>query len=154
MLDLARRNTEAFMDRIEYLQGFIDSVPAGRLFDGATCFLTLHFLTKPERLRTLKELRRRLHPGAFLVVAHHSSGDDGNAERWLARSAAFANRSGIDRVKSAASAASMAARLPILSVAEDEALLREAGFVDPSLFYAGFSFRGWVAAAGEPDEMT
>ncbi len=34
--------------------------------------------------------------------------------------------------------------LPILSAAQDTALLREAGFVDVDVFYAGFTFRGWV----------
>jgi tRNA (cmo5U34)-methyltransferase len=38
----------------------------------------------------------------------------------------------------------MAERLPILSPDEDEALLHEAGFSDVALFYAGFTFRGWV----------
>ena len=29
-------------------------------------------------------------------------------------------------------------------IAQDEALLREAGFVDIEMFYAAFTFRGWV----------
>ncbi|ATQ70344.1 class I SAM-dependent methyltransferase [Methylosinus trichosporium] len=154
MLELARRTIEPFGDRAELLQGYIDSVPSGP-FDGATCLLTLHFLAKSERLWTLKEIHRRLRAGGFLVVAHHSSADDGNAERWLARSVAFADRSGVDPAKAAASAASMAARLPVVPAAEDEALLREAGFVDLALFYAGFSFRGWVASAsGAASEIT
>lgn len=37
--------------------------------------------------------------------------------------------------------------LRILAPAQDEAILREAGFSDPTLFYAGFAFRGWVAYA-------
>jgi tRNA (cmo5U34)-methyltransferase len=43
-------------------------------------------------------------------------------------------------------------RLPVLSPADDEALLREAGFADVSLFYAALTFRGWVAYA--PEETT
>jgi tRNA (cmo5U34)-methyltransferase len=69
-----------------------------------------------------------------------------NAERWLARSAAFADRTSVDWGKATASAVGMA-RLPLLSVAEDEVLLCEAGFSDVELFYAAFSFRGWVATA-------
>lgn len=149
MLDLARRNVEPFKDRMELLNGYIDSAPPGP-FDGAVCLLTLHFLEKPERLRTLKEVHRRLVPGALLVVAHHSSADGDDVGRWLARSVAFADRTGIDRARAAASAASMTARLPVLSAADEEALLREAGFRDVALFYAAFSFRGWVASAS-PD---
>ncbi|RYE53695.1 MAG: methyltransferase, partial [Hyphomicrobiales bacterium] len=39
-------------------------------------------------------------------------------------------------------------RLTILPPEEEEAMLREAGFTDISLFYSAFSFRGWVAYAG------
>lgn len=38
-------------------------------------------------------------------------------------------------------------RLHILTPEEDKALLREAGFSGVSLFYAGFTFRGWVGWA-------
>ena len=37
--------------------------------------------------------------------------------------------------------------LPLLSPDDEEALLREAGFTDVTLFYAAFTFRGWVALA-------
>ena len=144
MLDLARRNIEQFSDRIELIEGIVDAAPS-RLFDGAVCLLTLHFLDSSERLRVLKEIHRRLRPGARLVVAHHSV-PNGGAERWMARSAAFADRGSIDWEKARASAARMAV-LPLLSVAQEEALLCDAGFSDVELFYAAFSFRGWVATA-------
>jgi tRNA (cmo5U34)-methyltransferase len=144
MLDLACRNIEPFNDRIELIEGTVGAAPSGP-FDGATCLLTLHFLGKSERLLTLKEIHRRLKPDARLVVAHHSV-SNGGAERWLARSAAFADRTSVDRGKATAAAVGMA-RLPLLSVAEDEVLLCEAGFSDVELFYAAFSFRGWVATA-------
>jgi tRNA (cmo5U34)-methyltransferase len=53
----------------------------------------------------------------------------------------------LDFARASESAAFMVERLPILSADEDEALLRDAGFSDVALFYAGFTFRGWVAAA-------
>lgn len=37
--------------------------------------------------------------------------------------------------------------LNCVSAARDEALLREAGFIDIDLFYAGLSWRGWRAFA-------
>ena len=46
-----------------------------------------------------------------------------------------------------ASVAAMAGRLPLLSPAEEEVLLAEAGFSNVELFYAPFAFRGWVATA-------
>lgn len=144
MLDIARRNIEPFNERIELIEGTVDAAPSGP-FDGATCLLTLHFLDKSERLRTLKEIHRRLNPGARLVIAHHSV-PSGSAEHWLGRSVAFADRNGVDWAKAKATAVGMG-RLPLLSVAEEEELLCEAGFASVELFYAAFSFRGWVATA-------
>jgi tRNA (cmo5U34)-methyltransferase len=143
MLDLARRVLGPLADRARLIQGYIDDAPI-RAFDAATCLLTLHFLERDARLRTLKSIRRRLKSGGPLIVAHHSGPPDGDRERWLARSVAFA---GADPVDAAASAAMMAERLPMLSSDEDEALLAEAGFDEVALFYAGLSFRGWVCAA-------
>lgn len=144
MLDIARLTIQPFEDRIQLIEGTVDAEQSG-LFDGAVCLLTLHFLDKHERLSTLQEIHRRLQPGARLVVAHHSVPSDG-AELWLTRSAAFADRAGVDWEKAKADAAGMM-RLPLLSADEEEALLCEAGFSDIKLFYAAFSFRGWVATA-------
>jgi tRNA (cmo5U34)-methyltransferase len=35
----------------------------------------------------------------------------------------------------------------MLSPVQDEAILRESGFADASLFFAAFTWRGWVAYA-------
>jgi tRNA (cmo5U34)-methyltransferase len=145
MLALARDVVSPYADRIDLLERTVDQAPAGP-FDGATCLLTLHFLDRAERLRTLQDIRRRLAPTASIVIAHHAAvGDD--PPRWLARSVAFGDRAGVDRDKALTSGRAMAARLPLLAPAEEEALLGEAGFVDVALFYAAFSFRGWVAVA-------
>ena len=107
-------------DRIALIEGTVAAAPSG-LFDGATCLLTLHFLDKSERLHLLKQIHRRLKPDTRLVVAHHSV-PGGTAQHWMARSAAFADRAGVDWEKAAASAERMAA-LPLLSLADEEALL-------------------------------
>jgi tRNA (cmo5U34)-methyltransferase len=146
MLDLAARILGPHQTRVQLQRGYVDDAPIGP-FDGATCLLVLHFLQKEERLHLLRQLRRRLRPGARLVVAHHSRPAGADVRSWLSRSAAFADRSNTDVARWAASAELMAERLPLLPVDEEEGLLAEAGFCDIALFYAGFSFRGWVAAA-------
>lgn len=146
MLDLAREVVGPAGARVDLVRGYIDDAPSGP-FDGAACLLTLHFLERPERLATLRALHRRLRPGAPLVVAHHACPEAGKVELWLQRSVAFADRAGTDGAQAAASAAAMARQLPLLTPAQEEALLAEAGFSGAALFYAGFTFRGWVAAA-------
>ncbi|MFA6113330.1 MAG: class I SAM-dependent methyltransferase [Sphingomonas sp.] len=145
MLDLARVALGPLASRVALLQGYIDDAPAGP-FDGAACLLTLHFLAADERSRTLRAVRQRLKPDARFVMAHYSFPQD-EGMRWLARSAAFAASSGLDPTQASASAAAIMERLPVLSPEQDEALLREAGFSDVELFYAGLAFRGWVGTA-------
>lgn len=144
MLKLATTTLGPLASRAALVEGYIDDAPTGP-FDGATCLLTLHFLPTEQRLHTLAEVRRRLAPGAPFIVAHHSVDDATHKrERWLSRYAAFAVASGVPATSMVSAAAAINARLPLLSPAQDEALLDEAGFVDIELFYAGFTFRGWV----------
>ncbi len=147
MLKLAATTLGQLGDRVRLHEGYIDSAPDGP-FDAATCLLTLHFVPGAERVRTLKQLHQRLKPGAPLVVAHFSfAQDEPERSLWLSRYAAFASASGIDPAKAAEASVAIGGRLPILAPEQDEAALREAGFLNVSLFYVGFSFRGWVAYA-------
>jgi len=142
MLKLATATLGPLASRVELCEGYIDTAPMGP-FDGATCLLTLHFLSAAERLHTLTELRRRLKPGAPLVVAHHSVPQaDGQRMRWLNRYAAFA---GIPAADVPNAVATISNRLPLLSPEQEAALLQEAGFDTVELFYTGFTFKGWVA---------
>lgn len=145
MLGLAKRTLGPLASRVDFHEGYIDTAPTGP-FDAATCLLTLHFIPEDARRRTLSEIHRRLVPGAPLVVAHHSFPQDGGDKaKWLARYAAFAIESGVPAANMDNAITAIGERLPILSPERDEALLRDAGFADIALFYAGFTFRGWVA---------
>ncbi|AGT09555.1 class I SAM-dependent methyltransferase [Paracoccus aminophilus] len=147
MLALAREVAAPFAARIALHEGYIETAPDGP-FDGATCLLTMHFVPREQRVPTLRALRQRLKPGAPLILAHHSfPQDEARRALWLSRYAAFAAASGVAEANARNAAKAIGERLPILSPREDEAALAEAGFTDISLFYAGFSFRGWIATA-------
>lgn len=144
MLELARRTLGALVERADLHQGFVATAPEER-FDGACCLLTLHFVSADERLATLREIRRRLKPGAALVTAHHSLPEGSERNTWLDRFAAFAATNGVEQLNGGARA--LGDQLPILSPEREVDLLRAAGFDNPQLFYAAFTFRGWVAHA-------
>lgn len=144
MLDLARAKCAAYLDRITYVQGYIEDAPMGP-FEGATCLLTLHFLAPDQRLATLQALRARLMRGAALVVAHHSV-EQGEADIWLPRFADFAANNGVHGPGLANGARASGAALPILTPQQDSAILAKAGF-SPQEFYRAFTFRGWLAVA-------
>ena len=147
MLKLAERVLGSLTSRVTLKEGTIDDAPVGP-FDGATCLLTMHFLPLEERRRTATEVRRRLKPGSPFVVAHFSI-PNGEGERtlWLSRFASFAIASGMEPEKAETARVGVGQKLPILTPAQDETILREAGFSNVSLFYAGFTFRGWVGYA-------
>ncbi|MGH8818792.1 MAG: class I SAM-dependent methyltransferase, partial [Achromobacter pestifer] len=150
MLTLAQATLGPLVQRVDLLEGYVDSAPAGP-YDGATCLLTLHFLPAEERLHTLRELRRRLKPGAPLIVAHHSfPQSERDKKRWLDRYADFAAASGIAEANARNASEAIGVRLPVLSPEQDAALLHEAGFESVELFYAGFTFKGWVAYCPSP----
>ncbi|MFK3821323.1 class I SAM-dependent methyltransferase [Pseudomonas yamanorum] len=146
MLKLAEATLGPLMARVQLHEGYIDTAPEGS-FDAATSLLTLHFIPAKERLQTLKELWRRLSPGAPLIAAHHSFPQSSPEEkaRWLKRYAAYAVDSGVPAEDAQRAIAAISSHLPVLSPNDDEALLREAGFEGVELFYAGFSFKGWIA---------
>jgi tRNA (cmo5U34)-methyltransferase len=147
MLELASQRLGPLMSRVTLHEGYVQDAPAGP-FDGASCLLTFHFVPTDQRLPTAREIHRRLKPGAPFVAAHLSV-EDGEGERdlWMSRYAAFLVSSGADPHKAAAAREKVQKELSILSPAQDEAVLREAGFKDIRLFFTGFTFRGWVARA-------
>jgi tRNA (cmo5U34)-methyltransferase len=147
MLKLAEQTLGPLASRARLHKGYIDDAPEGP-FDAATCLLTLHFLPPEERRRTVSEIRRRLKPGAPFVAAH-SSFPQGAEERavWLSRYAAFSVAKGADPNKFQHMRAAVEAHLSLLSPEQDAAILRDVGFSDVTLFYAAFTWRGWVAYA-------
>lgn len=146
MLKLAARTLGPFADRADLREGYAADAPEGR-FDGATCLLTLHFVPEAERIATLSEIRRRLKPGAALILAHHSVPDGPERTIWLNRFAAFAADNGLDRERAYANAHAIGEALPLQPPETEVAHLRAAGFTDVQLFYAAFTFRGWAARA-------
>jgi tRNA (cmo5U34)-methyltransferase len=147
MLDLAREAMGDDAGRTDLIEGYIDDAPEGP-FDAATCLLTLHFLDRDERVRTLREMHRRMKPGAPLVVVHSSFPQAEPARtRWLERYAAFAVASGVDPAQTEQARSAVASSLALLTPEEDELCLYDAGFTDVELFYAAFTWRGWVSRA-------
>jgi len=147
MLELAEATLGPLAARVELHHGYTETAPAGP-FDAATCLLTMHFLAIDERRAMLKEIRRRLKPGAPLVMAHLSFPQaQGERQLWLSRYVAFAVASGVDPENAQNAATAIGSTLPLLSPEQEEALLEETGFTEGRLFYASLAFRGWVAYA-------
>lgn len=144
MLQVAKQTAATHLERIRLHHGYIEDAP-DEPFDAALCLLTFHFIPREQRLPTLKQIRRRLVDGAPFVLAHISFPQtEPERSMWIARHVAY---SGTDPANAESARHAISTRLSILSPEEEEAMLREAGFSNVSLFYAGLSFKGWVAYA-------
>jgi tRNA (cmo5U34)-methyltransferase len=147
MLALAARVLGPDATRVHLHEGLIDIAPEGP-FEAATILLTLHFLDPAERLRTLRQVHKRLRPGAPCIVAHMSYSREAEARAvWLSRYAAFAVASGVDPAIAEQARVAVAEQLLALTPEEDEALLLEAGFHGIETFYRAFTWQGWIAVA-------
>ena len=147
MLALAERMVGPYAARMQFHRGYIDAAPDGP-FDAATSLLTFHFISLDQRLQTLRQIRRRLRNGAPLILAHISFPQtEPERSMWIARHVAFSAPEGSDPAHLENARQAIATRLSILAPDEEEAMLRAAGFSNVSLFYAGLSFKGWVAYA-------
>jgi tRNA (cmo5U34)-methyltransferase len=145
MLNMAATHLGSLASRAQLVKGYIDDAPVGP-FDGATCLLTLHFLDAEERTRTLEQIRSRLRPGAPLVAAQSSFPQSpAQRKRWLDRHTAYAISAGAEPDYAYAAHAAITASANLFTPEQDEDILRNAGFQNVELFFAAFTWRGWVA---------
>lgn len=147
MLAQAKRQMGEAQARVTWVEGVITDAPDGP-FDAATCLLTLHLLAEDAKRATLRSILQRLKPGAPFAVVDNCIGSAPDAQVQLDRYARFALVSGVDPADVARARAGVEAMLPCsLTPAREEALLREAGLSNVELFFAGLSWRGWIAHA-------
>lgn len=147
MLREADRALGHLMNRVTLVEGYIDDAPVGP-FDAAACLLTLHFLDPAERTATVQAIHQRLKPGSPFVAVHGSFPQaEDERPRWLDRYESYAVASGADREQARKARTAVGAHLPTLSPEQDADILSAGGFSDVALFFAAFTWRGWVARA-------
>jgi tRNA (cmo5U34)-methyltransferase len=150
MLEAARERARicGTAERVTWIDGYIFDAPA-TLCDAAVCLLTLHFVPGEEaKLDTLKALRARLKPDAPLVLVDLCM--DKRARDYdlrLSRYERFAIDSGAEPNQAASTRERVRNVIDTLSPSVEENLVRKAGFEAVDLFYAGLSWRGWLAYA-------
>lgn len=143
-----RMRLAAAGERVDWHHGYIFDAPSGP-FDAATCLLTLHFVPDDgAKQRTLAEIRKRLKPGApFVLVDLCIDLAAPGAAVALDRYRDFALESGADPEAVGSTCGRLVDVLKMVSAARNEELLAECGFSGVELFYAGLSWRGWLARA-------
>ena len=147
MLEIAENRLHSLPNAISLLQGTMLTAPIpATKFDAASCILVLHFIDSyEEKLATLKGITSHLKSGApFVLVSKYGQLDSSETELqfdlWRAYWLQHTKLSTTDL-------ASMEQSIRSLSfMREDDivTLLQQAGFTQPSRFFATTLFGGWI----------
>lgn len=151
MLALAQAKVEelGLSNQVTLLPGTVEDLAAEARFDAATCLFVLHFLPDEAKRVTLREIARRLHPGAPLLVASGGrveAGDLGADFRGAWQR--YGELMGMPAERMAAIIEGVIAQQANATAAEGyEQLLREAGFGQVASYFTVMSggIAAWIA---------
>ncbi len=145
MLELAKRRSAVFSDRIRYEQADWETYSDEGMYDGATCLLVLHFVKGLHNKRTfLRRIAESLAPGASFCLAA-IQGDPAHASFKLQLQAwkRYMLRNGISPEAFEEFAASLGSRSEPASDEQTIALLHECGFTEVSAYFGSFLITGY-----------
>lgn len=148
MLDqaMARIGAAGLSARTTAFNGTVEELPNGNQFDAATLVGVLHHLPEQDQKDAiLRELSRRLRPGAPLIVACNRCPYESQplfleawATRWrMAGSNETEVVTKLGKIRQGA--------VPPLSEAAVETMLANAGFVKPLRFFSSLFWSAWIA---------
>ncbi len=147
MLALARAAADGLgvAERVELVRGTVDDLPPEPRFDAATLFFTLmHLPDDGAKLAALLGIHQRLRPGAPLLLADAIADQRARfAPAWQQ----YAEARGMPAGDIAALIARITAGSNTSTEAREMALLAEAGFHDPTRFFAALHINAWTASA-------
>jgi tRNA (cmo5U34)-methyltransferase len=137
-------------ERVNLHTGFLNSLPATELMDGATLILVMHFLPDDgAKLQLLQDIAQRLKPGAKLILAD-LYGDRSATyfsqfiQAW--QGLYFSQLDEESKVKAEANfATSIQNSIYFVTEARITELLEATGFNQVTRFYNAFLFGGWIA---------
>lgn len=149
MLEIAARRVEAagLKQRVTLIQGTIENLPPGRLYDAATCMLVLHFIQGlSAKLQLLRGIAERLKPGAPLFLSSINGEPGTNALDLQMRTwVRHMHDNGVSRVETARFAESIGTTYDPIPAIQVRELLREAGFEQVSSYFGVYLIDAWVS---------
>jgi len=155
MLDVCRRQAEeaGISSRCDFHEGYLDSLPAGKIHDGATCFLVSQFILEKEaRSAFFQQIASRLKPGGVLASSDLSGEMGTESFEALFRvwfnmmSTADASPEWINRMKAA-----YEKDVAILPTAAVASIIKAGGFETPVQFFQAGLIHAWFAKCTSGD---
>ena len=139
-----------FLSRVNLHTGYVDTLPEAEPMDAATLMLVMHFVKDDgAKLQLLKDIARRLKPGAELVLAD-LHGDKStpyfNKLRTAWQNLYFSQLDADTKAKAEQNfEAAIDNSIYFVPEARIVELLNIAGFDRVTKFYNAFLFGGWIA---------
>jgi len=149
MLDLAKTKIEAagLADRVSLFHGFVGDLPIGKLYDGATSAMIMHFVRDDGgKIDFLRAIASHLKPGAPFILM--DANGDLNAPESELMIEAWKQQQVLAGVKREEVESGMKERMKTIHFASPsrmEQLLAEAGFHRIQRFFQNFMLGGWIA---------
>jgi tRNA (cmo5U34)-methyltransferase len=149
MLDLAKEKIEAagLTDRVCLFNGFVGDLPIGKLCDGATSAMIMHFVPDGGgKIEFLRAIASHVKSGAPLVLM--DANGDLNAPESELLIEAWKQQQVLADVKWDAVESGMKERVKAIHFVPSkriEQLLAEAGFHRIQRFFQNFMLSGWIA---------
>lgn len=149
MLDICRQRaeTEGYLSRCYFHEGYLDSLPIEDTHDGATCFLVSQFILAQEaRSGFFRAIADRLRPGAVLASSDLASDVDSHAYDALLRAwFSMMATAGIQPEGLARMRAAYAKDVAILPSERIASLIASAGFEPPVQFFQAGLMHAWFS---------
>ena len=154
MLEIARQKAEqeGLAARVNFHQGLVSELPAGRQYDAATCILVMHFLRDDgAKLALLQSIAERLKPGAYFILVDNFGDKHSESFRQLvAARKEYLELGGFTSEQSEAdNAVIWGDMLHLITEARTLELLEAAGFSQVVRFHTGLIVGGWVATRND-----
>ena len=152
MLDLAKEKIEAagLSDRVSLFNGFVGDLPIGKLCDGATAAMIMHFVPDDGgKIEFLRAIASHLKSGAPLILM--DANGDLNAPESELMIEAWKQQQVLAGVKWDEVESGMKERVKTIHFVSSERieqLLAEAGFHRIQRFFQNFILGGWIAFKG------
>lgn len=149
MLDVCRERAKAegYLSRCQFHEGYLDSLPAGGLYDGATCFLVSQFILEQQtRTEFFRAIANRLQPAGILASSDLASDIDSDEYAallpvWLAAmSAAGIHAEALERMRQA-----YAKDVAVLPPERIASLIASAGFESAVEFFQAGLIHAWFS---------
>lgn len=149
MLDVCRQRaeTEGYLSRCYFHEGYLDSLPINDMHDGATCFLVSQFiLVEKDRSEFFRAIANRLQPGGVLVSSDLASDVGSDAYDALLRTwLTLMTSAGIQPEVLERTRAAYAKDVAILPPHCVASIIESAGFESPVQFFQAGLLHAWFS---------